>query len=218
MLGKRDSDSEPDRKTPPSSPLLPTLASGDILSHENLGLWDTQLAQSTGSTSSPTSSSSSVPHSEMSGSNPDAEAKLNAFNIFFSYDTQNEPAELQAHINTMLNAPRTSSSPAAKNIRRLQLVAMGGTESSGIQLLVDNLLFHGEAAGGEKDILRVAGVHLNTGYLPPPPTPFVKADWGKSLAQPIPDSAIGYIARNSTGGGAVSAPLTNEQERTVSIK
>ena len=149
----------------------------------------------------------------MGSSAADARIKLQAFNIFVE-STAARPALLQTHIDKVIKAPRTSSSPADKRLHQVQPQAVDANESSAIDMLVDNLLFRNEVDGGERHVFRVREAYLERRYLPAAPTSFVAKTHG-SLTQPRVDTALGYILRKDADAGCMAPAFSNAEEVVV---
>jgi len=196
------------------------------LSQSNVKLWD-DLSTPAASSSSPEhtvptasleqdlSDSSSVSasasvQSDMGAHPFDDNNKLKAFNIWVR-STATLPRELQEHVDYVIQTPRSAPSPAAKNLWLDQEAAELAEEATGIDVLVDNLLFAGEAKGGERHIFRLTNAYLDRAYLPSS-----SSIPSNALQQAICDTAICYIKSESIRAGGSPPPLTAEEEVTVS--
>lgn len=85
---------------------------------------------------------------------------------------------------------------------------------SGVEELVNYLLFSREAQSGEVHVDRVREAILVREFLPPAPIGSVEDDYG-TLTQPRPDHAVGYITMREAAPDHVTAPLTKPEERVV---
>jgi hypothetical protein len=155
--------------------------------------------------------------SSASGSNTssvfDDDDRLHAYSIRVN-STSALPTLLRSHLEKVVRVTRTSSSPAAKLTRRNQPRAENLNEPTAIGILVDNILFCGEAEGGEQHILRVSEAILNRKYLPDAPEAYIATQYG-NLTQPKVDTAIGYIPSRDADAGGVTGPLSLEEELVV---
>lgn len=199
-----DSLRPPKKQKPAASPLPP-----QPLTRENLRRWE-QLSN----TSSEPATSPMPPSSASSTGPYDEDDRLHAYGIRVN-STAAFPQLLREHIDTVIKKQRESTrSPAAKNAARAQARAENANESTGIGIMVNNLLFCGEADGGEKYIERVSEALLNRKYLPPAPEPFIANQYG-ALTQPKPDTAMGYITTRDAQAGGVESPLSAGEEVVV---
>jgi len=135
--------------------------------------------------------------------------KLEAFNIWVGRSTE-LPEELQKHVEYIIRARPLPSSPAAENLHRIQQAASEANKWTGIDSLVDDLLFAVEAKGGERHIFRLTNAYLDRAYLPS--TSSIPSN---ALQQAICDTAICYIKSKSIRAGDAPPPLTAEEEVKV---
>ncbi|KAF2241277.1 hypothetical protein BU26DRAFT_389367, partial [Trematosphaeria pertusa] len=146
----------------------------------------------------------------------DDDTRLPMYNIIVPSNAP-IPTLLQHHIDHVVNAPRASSSPAAKNIRRDQPRAEAATnEHTAIDILKDNVLFKAEAAGGERYVDQARNINLLRRHLPSAPSDFVEQIYG-ALTQPQPNTAVGYITERAARGASVHAPFSIQEEAVLNV-
>ncbi|KAH6253406.1 hypothetical protein HBI38_219950 [Parastagonospora nodorum] len=188
--------------------------------------WDAQAHADSPTPTSPTSSTNpdspdgvqSTASIDMVSVTIDDAKKLKAFNVFVPTLAKLPPL-LDDFIARVVRKPRTPTdppSPAAAMLYRQQPMASRAGESGGIELLVQHLLFAGEAQGGERYIHRDAQATLSAKYLPEPPTPEVRNAF-KSLSTSVCDHAIGYVTSECAVNGEVSSVFTAAEEVNMDV-
>jgi hypothetical protein len=145
------------------------------------------------------------------GKEIDIEKKLQQYGI--EIETEELPKELKQFIDNCIFAPpQLTTSPAAKKLRDDQPWAMSLNEASGKALLAPNLLFVGESMpGGIKGIKTQADVALYKRFLPQAPETLVEESFGP-LAEPQPDTVVGYIPYGEAKKLGVTSFFTREEE------
>lgn len=136
---------------------------------------------------------------------------LVGFNISLESDAT-RPAELQTLLNTVLDTPRASPSPAAKRIGAHQKSAQYANEATASRRLVADILFTNEAYGGEKLVTLHEQVPLDLAYQPKAPTEKIRAQYPKGMPQAIPDAIVGYISAHEARCEEVESPFSTKEE------
>lgn len=143
-------------------------------------------------------------------SSHDSETKLANFGVVLG-SLEPLPVILRRYLNDVVDAPRASESPSAKNLHDVQPFAESSvSEMKGISLIAQYLMFpdctNPGDERGERNVSFVFEAQFNRQY--------VKHRDGSSLTQPRPDLTNGYMSRK-VARGLIPAPFDEDEEQIL---